>query len=85
MRVNSRLFNPNFLCAAFLRGAGSLLRDENGQATTEYIMILSFAVVGAAAMGRTILGVIDKGILHLGAELERTLKTGRINVRVWTN
>jgi len=58
------------------------MRDERGQATTEYILILSFAVVGASAIARGIIGGIDKGILRLGAELERDLKSGRLSHRV---
>lgn len=62
-----------------------LASDQQGQAITEYILILSACVLGAAALARGILGVLDKGILRLGAQLEKDLKTGRAPVNVWKN
>lgn len=61
------------------------LRDDSGQATLEYILILSVSVFGAAAISRSIITALDRGILHLGAELEKDLRTGRIPVDVWKN
>jgi hypothetical protein len=61
------------------------LRDDSGQATLEYILILSAAVLGAAAISRTIISSLDKGILNLGAQLEKDLRTGRVSVDVWKN
>jgi hypothetical protein len=69
----------------WLRGALGFLRDDKGQATLEYILILSAAVLGAAAISRSILSALDRGILHLGAELEKDLRTGRLPVNVWKN
>ena len=60
-------------------------RDDAGQATLEYILILSASVVGAAAISRSIISAVDRGILHLGAELEKDLRTGRLPVDVWKN
>jgi Flp pilus assembly pilin Flp len=67
---------------AFVR---PLLRDERGQATTEYILILSATIVSAAAIGRAVLKALDKGILVIGGQLEKDLKTGRVPPSVWTN
>ena len=58
---------------------------EEGQATLEYILILSACVLGATQLGRKILSVLDGGILRVGAELEKDLKTGRAPLDVWTN
>jgi Flp pilus assembly pilin Flp len=65
------------------RLATRLLRDEGGQATVEYILILSAAIVGAGALSRKILQTIDKGVLRLGGQLEKDLKTGRAPVDIW--
>src|SRR4051812_42757241 len=69
--------------ASFRRALGALASDDRGQATLEYILILSASVVGAAAISRTIIGALDRGILHLGAELEKDLRTGRVPVDAW--
>jgi Flp pilus assembly pilin Flp len=61
------------------------LRDDSGQAFTEYLLLLSIAVVGAAALARAIMDVLDKGILKLGGQLEKDLKTGRAPLSVWKN
>ncbi|OFZ19712.1 MAG: hypothetical protein A2X94_16795 [Bdellovibrionales bacterium GWB1_55_8] len=60
-----------------------LLQDDRGQATVEYILILSVAVVAAGAMARGLLGVVDRGILRFGGQLEKDLKTGRMNSGLW--
>jgi Flp pilus assembly pilin Flp len=59
--------------------------DESGQAVTEYVLILAAAVIGAASLARTLLGVLDQGILKLGGQLEKDLKTGRAPLNVWRN
>jgi Flp pilus assembly pilin Flp len=63
----------------------NFLRDDSGQATLEYILILSASVLGAAAISRAIINALDKGILYLGAQLEKDLRTGRVPVDVWKN
>lgn len=60
-------------------------RDERGQATLEYILILSATVVGAGLMSRTIIKTLDTGILKLGGQLEKDLKTGRAPLGIWKN
>lgn len=62
-----------------------LLEDERGQGTVEYVLILAFAVLGAAALGRTILGSLDTGVQSLGGQLEKDLKTGRMPVGYWSD
>lgn len=69
----------------FLKSMRPFLADESGQATTEYILILSVTVVGASALARTVLRALDNGVLKMGAELEKNLKTGRAPVNVWSN
>lgn len=61
------------------------LRDEEGQALTEYLLILSVSIVGAGALARGILAALDKGILRFGGQLEKDLKTGRAPLNVWKN
>jgi hypothetical protein len=63
----------------------TLAADEQGQALTEYILILSACVVAAGAMTKQLLRVLDQGILKLGGQLEKDLKTGRPNVGIWKN
>jgi hypothetical protein len=67
------------------RKLGSLASDEEGQAVLEYILILSAAVVGAGLISRTILNTVDTGILLLGGQLEKDLKTGRLPLDIWKN
>ena len=68
--------------SGFLR---SLCEDDRGQATTEYILLLTFTIIGTAALARVILSAIDRGILRLGAQLEMDLKTGRADLSAWKN
>ena len=70
------------LLQTFLR---RLARDEEGQAVTEYILILSACVVGASSLARGLIKMLDTGVLRLGATLERDLKTGRAPLGVWKN
>ncbi len=63
----------------------TFLQKEDAQATTEYILLLTLIVVSTAALARTILKALDKGILRLGGQLEKDLKVGRAPLYVWTN
>lgn len=65
------------------RHALSLLRDEGGQATVEYVLILSACVIAASQLGRRILDAIDSGIRFMGGQLEKDLKTGRAPLLVY--
>lgn len=61
------------------------LSDEEGQATVEYILILSVVVLGASQLARHFKFLIQKGFLKLGGDLEKDLKTGRAPRAVWKN
>ena len=63
----------------------NLYKDESGQATVEYILLLSVIVFGVSQIGRAVIGALDRGILFLGAQLEKDLKTGRAQINVWKN
>lgn len=58
---------------------------SQGQGTIEYLLILAAVVTGSLLLSRSILGVLDKGILKLGGQLEKDLKSGRLPLRVWSN
>lgn len=60
-------------------------RDDSGQAITEYILLLSFAVGAAGLLARGLIAVLDRITLTFGAQLEKDLKTGRANVGTWSN
>jgi Flp pilus assembly pilin Flp len=61
------------------------MSDETGQGTVEYVLILSVSVVGATQLVRQILKVLDQGILRLGGQMEKDLKSGRAPLNVWEN
>lgn len=61
------------------------LEDEQGQGTVEYILILSVAIWGSSQLVSAFFSGLDQGILRLGAQLEKDLKTGRAPLSVWTN
>lgn len=63
----------------------AFIQDEDGQGTLEYIVIMTACLSGSIAMYRQILGVLDKGIVRLGAVLEQDLKTGRMPIDIWKN
>ncbi len=66
-----------------MRSFSAFVRDESGQAITEYILILSVCLVGIGAFGRRFIKVLDQGVLHIGGQLEKDLKTGRVPSSVW--
>jgi len=61
------------------------LADESGQGVTEYILILGVATVAAGFMMRQLMSVFDTGILRLGGQLEKDLKSGRASLGSWKN
>jgi len=63
----------------------NLIKDESGQGLTEYVLLLGFCIIGASTLARGILKVIDQGILKLGGQLEKDLKTGRAPLSAWRN
>jgi Flp pilus assembly pilin Flp len=62
-----------------------LVADETGQATVEYILILSVSVVAVSALVRKFFETFDKAVQVIGANLEKDLKTGRAPYSVWAN
>ena len=62
-----------------------LLGDNSGQATVEYILLLSFSVGISILMARGFIATLDKGMLRIGAQLEQDLKSGRAPLSVWKN
>ena len=69
----------------FSKKIKDLHRQESGQAITEYLLLLSIVVFGATALIRGIMSAFDQGILSLGGQLEKDLKTGRAKLSVWKN
>lgn len=61
------------------------LRDDRGQATLEYILLLTLVVTAAGALSRGILNGLYSGVAILGGQLEKDLKTGRAEISVWKN
>ena len=61
-----------------------LISDESGQATVEYILLLSATVIGSAALSRAILRGLENGILRFGNQLQKDLKTGRADLGIWS-
>jgi Flp pilus assembly pilin Flp len=60
-------------------------REEDGQAVLEYVLILSATLVAAGMLARGILNALDSGVLKLGGQLEKDLKTGRAPLAVYQN
>jgi hypothetical protein len=63
--------------------ARELVRDEGGQGLVEYILILCVTILGAGALTRAVIGALDKGVLRIGGQLEKDLKTGRAPLGIW--
>jgi Flp pilus assembly pilin Flp len=79
-----RLSNSRFSARA-LRVLRSFVRDEAGQATVEYILLLAGIVGGSALVSRAFGTSFTRGILSLGSVLEKDLRTGRVDVTIWRN
>ena len=60
-------------------------RDDSGQAITEYILLLSFVMVGVVAIMHTLLPMLNTVTMTIGGELEKDLKTGRTPLDIWKN
>lgn len=77
LRAHLRERGKNFLVR--------FLREEDGQATIEYILVLSATLVASGMLARGILNALDSGVLKLGGQLEKDLKTGRAPLSVYQN
>lgn len=51
--------------------------NEEGQAITEYILLLSLIVVAFSGFKKIFFNSLDLGIRKLGGTLEKDLRTGR--------
>lgn len=60
-----------------------LSSDESGQATVEYILLLSLVAVAALGVFSAVRTAVDDGVVIMGAELQRNLKTGRAPASVF--
>lgn len=61
------------------------LKDDSGQAITEYIMLLSMTLAVAILLARGLVSAINTSTLVLGGQLEKDLKTGRADLGLWSN
>lgn len=88
IRAGSESHERSFLAicisTAFIAGK-KFLDEEDGQAITEYILILSACIFGASTLARGILKALDDGVLRLGGWLEKDLKSGRAPLSAWQN
>jgi len=69
----------------FVLKPSRFLQNSSGQATTEYILMLTIAVIISLLLTRGILEAVDRSILVFGGNLEKQLKTGRAPVNVYIN
>jgi len=56
-----------------------------GQATVEYILLLSIVVLGSVFLIKGIVTSLDDAVTVVGGKLEKQLKTGRDPISVWRN
>lgn len=68
-----------------VRLARTLIKDESGQGTVEYLLILSVTIGFSIGMAKIALAALDTGILKFGAQLEKDLRTGRMPPSVYKN
>mgnify|MGYP001564345672 CR=1 FL=1 len=61
------------------------LEEEDGQALTEYVLLLSIAFVVSAAFSKRIISALDSSIQVFNGTLEKDLRTGRVGVSIWDN
>lgn len=52
---------------------------------TEYIIILAFCALAASTLMRKLMSFFDGGILKIGGQLEKDLKSGRSPLNTWIN
>lgn len=73
----------NFLDKFLFKFIHKLLKEEDGQGTVEYILLLSAIVVISTQAAKQILKVFDTGVLWLGGTLEKDLRTGKAGIGIW--
>ncbi len=67
------------------RDASAVNQMTSGQATLEYILLLSVILFGVSAMGASFIKTLNRGIFLVGGTLEKDLRTGRVNLGAWNN
>lgn len=68
-----------------MRFVRRFLSDESGQTTVEYILLLTITITISGFILKKITGLLDDGVVKLGAQLELDLKTGRMPSNAWKN
>ena len=61
------------------------LRSRSGQSILEYILMVVLVLGVAGGVFKLIKNGVDQGVLSIGGNLEKSLKTGRISVSIWKN
>ncbi|RMF59327.1 MAG: hypothetical protein D6743_16505 [Calditrichaeota bacterium] len=59
--------------------ARSLIRDEEGQTATEYMLIISVIVIAVVAAAYVFIDPFRKGVQNLANDVQTILKGGVIN------
>jgi hypothetical protein len=68
-----------------LRTTRKSLHNRKGQSVLEYVLMIAIVMTFAGGMFKLIKNGVDQGVLGLGGNLEKSLKTGRISVTIWKN
>jgi Flp pilus assembly pilin Flp len=55
-----------------------LIRDESGQSTTEYMLLISVIVIAIVAAAYTFVPTFKQGVSALATDVKQMLSTGRI-------
>ena len=58
-------------------------KNEGGQAILEYILLLSIVIPGLIYGVRLLTGASDKSTALYGGSLEKQLKTGSADIKIW--
>lgn len=56
----------------------ALLRDEDGQTTTEYMLLISVIVIAIVAAGYAFVPEFQQGVADLARDVKQMLSTGMI-------
>jgi len=63
----------------------NLKKNNKGQGTLEYILILSVSIIISLILIRGLTESVDGAILRFGGNLEKSLKSGRAPLHVYLN
>ena len=56
----------------------SLLKDEEGQSTVEYMLLISVIVIAIVAAAYVFIEPFKQGVLDLGKDIKKILSDGKI-------